>query len=228
VRPLIKPVSYHSAPTGLVEIENTHNMGGGQVYSQGAVREICEGAHARGVPVHMDGARVFNAAVALGIPVREIVAPVDTVMFCLSKGLGAPAGSMVAGPAEVIARGRLYRKRLGGGMRQVGVLAAAGLIALEEMPLRLHEDHANARALAVGMAKIPGVRVDPQTVVTNIVVFDVGESPFTAAELAGRLKARGVLMNPIDERRMRAVTHYDADREACARALEVLAEVVAT
>jgi threonine aldolase len=113
-------------------------------------------------------------------------------------------------------------------MRQVGVLAAAGLIALEEMPLRLHEDHANARALAVGMAKIPGVRVDPQTVVTNIVVFDVGESPFTAAELAGRLKARGVLMNPIDERRMRAVTHYDADREACARALEVLAEVVAT
>jgi threonine aldolase len=113
-------------------------------------------------------------------------------------------------------------------MRQAGVLAAAGLIALEEMPLRLHEDHANARALAEGLAKIPGVRVEARTVATNIVIFDVGELPYTAAGIAGRLKARGVLMNPIDGRRMRAVTHYDADGEACARALEVLAEVVAT
>ena len=228
VRPLIKPVSRNSAPTGLVELENTHNMAGGQVYSHSAVREICDGAHARGVPVHMDGARVFNASVALGIPVREIVAPVDTVMFCLSKGLGAPAGSMLAGPAEVIARGRLYRKRLGGGMRQAGVLAAAGLIALEEMPHRLHEDHANARALAVGLAKIPGIRVDPHSVVTNIVIFDVSESPFTPAEIAGRLKERGVLINPIDLRRMRAVTHYDADGGACARALEIMAEAMAS
>jgi len=228
VRPLIKPVSPYSAPTGLVELENTHNMAGGQVYPPSAVREICDGAHARGVPVHMDGARVFNASVALGIPVREIVAPVDTVMFCLSKGLGAPAGSMLAGPAEVIARGRLYRKRLGGGMRQAGVLAAAGLIALEEMPGRLHQDHANARALAEGLAKIPGIRVDLQTVATNIVVFDVGASPFTAAEVSGRLKQRGVLINPVGQRRMRAVTHYDADRESCARALEILAEAVAS
>jgi len=228
VRPLIKPVSQHRAPTGLVELENTHNMAGGQVYSHTAVKEICEGAHKHGVPVHMDGARVFNASVALGIPVHEIAAPVDTLMFCLSKGLGAPAGSMLAGPAEVIARGRLYRKRLGGGMRQAGVLAAAGLIALEEMPHRLHEDHANARALADGLAKIPGIRVDPHSVVTNIVIFDVGESPFTAAEIAGRLKERGVLMNPIDQRRLRAVTHYDAGREACARALEILAEAVAS
>jgi threonine aldolase len=228
VRPLIKPVSRNSAPTGLVELENTHNMAGGQVYSHSAVREICDGAHKHGVPVHMDGARVFNASVALGIPVHEIVAPVDTVMFCLSKGLGAPAGSMLAGPAEVIARGRLYRKRLGGGMRQAGVLAAAGLIALEEMPHRLHEDHANARALAVGLAKIPGIRVDPHSVVTNIVIFDVSESPFTPAELSGRLRSRGVLMNPIDQRRMRAVTHYDADGEACSRALEILAEAVAS
>jgi threonine aldolase len=228
VRPLIKPVSPHRAPTGLVELENTHNMAGGQVYPLSAVREICEGAHKHGVPVHMDGARVFHAAVALGIPVHEIAAPVDTVMFCLSKGLGAPAGSMLAGPADVIARGRLYRKRLGGGMRQAGVLAAAGLIALEEMPLRLHEDHANAHALAEGLAKIPGIRVDPRAVVTNIVIFDVGASPFTAAEIAGRLKSRGVLMNPIDQRRMRAVTHYDADAAACARALEILAEAVAS
>ena len=228
VRPLIKPVSPHSAPTGLVELENTHNMAGGQVYSHSAVREICEGAHKHGVPVHMDGARVFNAAVALGLPVHEIVAPVDTVMFCLSKGLGAPAGSMLAGPAEVIARGRLYRKRLGGGMRQAGVLAAAGLIALEEMPKRLHEDHANARFLAEGLTQIPGVRIDPQEVATNIVIFDVSASPLGAGEISKRLKERGVLLNAINPRQMRAVTHYDADRQAGVHALEMLAEAMAS
>jgi threonine aldolase len=228
VRPLIKPVSPYSAPTGLVEIENTHNMAGGQVYPQSAVREICDGAHERGVRVHMDGARVFNASVALGIPVHEIAAPVDTIMFCLSKGLGAPAGSMVAGEADVIARARLLRKRLGGGMRQAGVLAAAGLIALEEMPRRLHQDHANARWLAEGLAKIPGIRVDPQTVATNIVIFDVGALPFAAPEIAVRLKQRGLLINPVGQRRMRAVTHYDAGREACALALEIVAEAVAS
>jgi len=228
VRPLIKPVSPYSAPTGLVEIENTHNMAGGQVYPQSAVREICEGARERGVKVHMDGARVFNASVALGIPVSEIAAPVDTLMFCLSKGLGAPAGSIVAGPAEAIARARLLRKRLGGGMRQAGVLAAAGLIALEEMPGRLHEDHANARWLAEGLAKIPGIGVDPRAVATNIVIFDVGELPLTAAEISRRLKERGLLINPAGLRRMRAVTHYDAGREACRRALEAIRDAVAS
>ncbi len=228
VRPLIKPVSFHSAPTGLIEIENTHNMAGGQVYPLTAVREICDGAHKHGVPVHMDGARVFHAAVALGIPVHEIAAPVDTLMFCLSKGLGAPVGSMLAGRADVIARGRLYRKRLGGGMRQAGILAAAGLIALEEMPLRLHEDHANARSLAAGLAKIPGISVDPHSVVTNIVIFDVAASPFSAREFSSRLKDRGVLMNPIDNHRLRAVTHYDADAAACSRALEILTGVISS
>jgi len=228
VRPLIKPVSPYSAPTGLVEIENTHNMAGGQVYPQSVVQEICAGAHDRGVPVHMDGARVFNASAALGIPVSEIAAPVDTVMFCLSKGLGAPAGSMLAGPAEVIARARLLRKRLGGGMRQAGVLAAAGLIALEEMPARLHEDHANARWLAEGLARIPGIRVDPLTVATNIVIFDVGELPFPAPEISARLKQRGLLINPVGQRRMRAVTHFDADRERCRRALDIVAKAVAS
>ena len=152
VRRLVKPVSAHAAPTGAIAIENTHNMHGGTVYPLAAVREICEGAHERGVRVHMDGARMFNAAAALGVPVREIAAPADTVMFCLSKALGAPAGSMLAGPAELIAKGRLYRKRLGGGMRQVGVLAAAGLIALEETPKRLADDHCNAKFLAEGLA----------------------------------------------------------------------------
>jgi threonine aldolase len=228
VRAQIKPPSPNCAATSMVEIENTHNMGGGPVYPQSAVREICDGAHERGLRVHMDGARVFNASVALGIPVSEIAAPVDTLMFCLSKGLGAPAGSMVAGKAELIAKGRLYRKRLGGGMRQAGVLAAAGLIALEEMPKRLHEDHANARFLAEGLAQIPGVRIDPQEVATNIVIFDVSASPLAAAEISSRLKQRGVLLNAINPRQMRAVTHYDVDRQGCVRALEMLAEAMAS
>ena len=174
----------------------------------------------------MDGARVFNAAAALGVPVSEIVAPVDTVMFCLSKALGAPVGSMLAGPADLIARGRLYRKRLGGGMRQAGVLAAAGLMALEETPRRLPEDHANARFLAEGLAHIPGIQVDPRKVATNIVIFDVSGTGLWSAEISARLKRRGVLLNGIDPRRMRAVTHYDVDREACVEALEALAEAV--
>ena len=154
-------------------IENTHNMAGGTVYPMRTLCEICDGAHERGVKVHMDGARIFNAAAALGMPVREIASNADTVMFCLSKALGAPAGSMLAGPADLIAKGRLYRKRLGGGMRQAGVLAAAGLVALEESPAKLLVDHANARFLAEGLARIPGIQVDPAKVDTNIVVFDV-------------------------------------------------------
>ncbi|MGA3096063.1 MAG: GntG family PLP-dependent aldolase [Bryobacteraceae bacterium] len=222
----IRPPGPHWAPTGLIEIENTHNMAGGTVYPLAVIREIAEGAHARGLPVHMDGARVFNAATALGVPVSEIVGPVDTVMFSLSKALGAPAGSMLAGPADLIARGRLHRKRLGGGMRQVGVLAAAGLVALEETPRRLPEDHANARFLAEGLAQIPGIQVDPRKVATNIVIFDAAGTGLWSSEISARLKRRGVLINGIDGRRMRAVTHYDVDRAACAEALEALAEAV--
>ena len=137
----------------------------------------------------MDGARIFNAAAALGMPVREIAAPADTVMFCLSKALGAPAGSMLAGPADLIAKGRLYRKRLGGGMRQAGVLAAAGLVALEESPAKLPDDHANARFLAEGLARIPGIQIDPAAVETNIVVFDVRPPALAPADISARLKA---------------------------------------
>jgi threonine aldolase len=222
----IRPPAPNWAPTGLIEIENTHNMAGGTVYPLAAIRQIAEGAHARGLPVHMDGARVFNAAAALGVPVSEIVEPVDTVMFCLSKALGAPVGSMLAGPADLVARGRLHRKRLGGGMRQAGVLAAAGLVALEETPRRLPEDHANARFLAEGLAHIPGIQVDPRKVATNIVIFDASGTGLWSAEISARLKRRGVLLNGIDPRRMRAVTHYDVDRAACAEALEALAEAV--
>jgi len=227
VRPLIKPVNPYSAPTGLVALENTHNMWGGTIYPNETVREICDGAHALGVPVHMDGARIFNAAAALGMPVREIAAPADTLMFCLSKGLGAPAGSILAGPADLIAKGRLYRKRLGGGMRQAGVLAAAGLIALEKMPRRLHEDHTNAKFLARGFSQIPGISVDPDRVQTNIVVFDISGTGLAPAAISARMKERGVLLNGINERQMRAVTHYDADRGACEQAVAAMREAVA-
>ena len=224
VRPAIRPLGPHWAPTGLVEIENTHNMAGGTVYAPRAIREIAEGAHERGVKVHMDGARVFNAAAALAVPVREIAAPVDTIMFCLSKALGAPAGSMLAGPRDLIARGRLYRKRLGGGMRQAGILAAAGLIALEKTPKRLFDDHCNAKFLAEGLALISGVWIDPDSVATNIVVFDVSGSGRSGPEISRRLKERGVLLNAINDRLMRAVTHYDVDRAACTQALAAIAE----
>lgn len=226
VRRAIRPPAPNWAPTGVIEIENTHNMAGGTVYPPDTVREICDGAHQRGLRVHMDGARVFNAATALGISVAEIVAPVDTVMFCLSKALGAPVGSMLAGPAAVIARARLLRKRLGGGMRQVGVLAAAGLIALEETPCKLAADHANARFLAEGLERIPGIGIDATRVATNIVVFDVGGTGLPGAEISTRLKRAGVLINPINERLMRAVTHYDVDRAACRTALEAMADAV--
>jgi threonine aldolase len=191
------------------------------------VYEICDGAHEYGVKVHMDGARIFNAAEATGLPVREICAPADTVMFCLSKGLGAPAGSILAGPANLIAKGRIYRKRLGGGMRQVGVLAAAGLIALEDSPRKLAADHANARFLAEGLARIPGIQIDVARVATNIVVFDVSGTRHAPAAISVLLKRHGVLMNAINDRQVRAVTHYDVTREDCAQALAAVAEVVA-
>jgi len=222
---LIKPVNPYSAPTGLVEIENTHNMWGGNVYPLETIYEICEGAHERGVKVHMDGARIFNAAEASGVPVREICAPADTVMFCLSKALGAPAGSILAGPANLIAKGRLYRKRLGGGMRQVGVLAAACLIALEDSPRKLAADHANAKFLAEGLAQIPGIQIDSRRVATNIAVFDIAGTGKTPAAISVLLKRDGVLINGINDRQMRAVTHYDITREDCAHALAALAEV---
>jgi threonine aldolase len=148
-------------------------------------------------------------------------------MFCLSKALGAPAGSILAGPADLIAKGRLYRKRLGGGMRQVGVLAAAGLVALEDSPGLLPADHANARFLAEGFARIPGIFVDPATVETNIVVFDISATGLAPADVSAQLRARGVLINSINQRCLRAVTHYDVDRAQCAAAVEAVAECAA-
>jgi len=227
VRRHIRPLSPYSAPTGCVTIENTHNMHGGTVYPMRTVHEICDGVHERGLRVHMDGARIFNASAALGLPVAEIAAPADTLMFCMSKALGAPAGSILAGPKPLIAKARLYRKRLGRGMRQVGVLAAACLVALEETPKRLPDDHCNAKFLAEGLSNIPGIQIDPARVQTNIVVFDVSGTGKAPADLSARLRERGVLMNAINERQMRAVTHYDVTREQCAEALAAVRELAA-
>jgi threonine aldolase len=221
----IRRVSPHWAPTGLITVENSHNMAGGTVTPLAVLDEICDGAHDMGLPVHLDGARVFNAAAALGIPVGELTAKCDTVMFCLSKGLGAPIGSMLVGTAEAIERARLYRKRLGGAMRQVGVLAAPGLIALEKMPARLVEDHANARFLAEGLARIPGLSIDPARVQTNIVIFDVTGTGILMGEFVAALKERGVLANSVNENSVRFVTHYDVSREQCETALAAAADV---
>jgi threonine aldolase len=222
----IRPTSSHCAPTSLIEIENTHNMAGGAVYPMDVFEDICANAHQRGLKVHLDGARIFNAACHLNRPVRDLAAPADSVMFCLSKGLGAPVGSMLVGTAQAIDRARGYRKRLGGGMRQVGVLAAAGLIALEEMPHRLGEDHANARFLAGELAKLPGIQIDPARVQTNIVIFDVTATGLATTDLTAALKPRGVLMNGINPRQMRAVTHFDVSREQCASAIGAISEVL--
>ncbi len=227
IEPEIRTLSPHWSPTGLIEIENTHNMAGGAVTPLETVNEICDQAHVRGLPVHMDGARVFNAATALGISVAALTAKVDTVMFCLSKGLGAPVGSMLAGPRDLIDQGRLYRKRLGGGMRQAGILAAAGLIALEQMPARLHEDHSNARLLADGLARIPGIAIDPDSVRTNIVIFDVAGAGLTASAFSAALKERGVLANAVSPTRMRFVTHYDVSTAGCQTAVEAATEITA-
>ena len=228
IEPAIRPTSAHCAPTTLIEIENTHNMAGGAVYPMDVFEDICANAHNRGIKVHLDGARIFNAACHLDRPVRDLAAPADSVMFCLSKGLGAPVGSMLVGAAEAIERARGYRKRLGGGMRQAGVLAAAGLIALEEMPHRLGEDHANARFLAGELAKLQGIQIDPARVQTNIVIFDITGTGLATTELTAGLKTRGVLMNGINPRQMRAVTHFDVSREQCTTAIAAISEVLAT
>ncbi|HZS56317.1 MAG TPA: GntG family PLP-dependent aldolase [Bryobacteraceae bacterium] len=223
---VIRPKGPHNAPTTVISLENTHNMWGGSVYPLETIDEICAEAHDRGLKVHIDGARIFNASVSLGIPVSRLTRDADSVMFCLSKGLGAPVGSMVVGTEEAIAEGRLYRKRLGGGMRQAGVLAAAGLIALEESPARLHRDHDNARFLAECLSRLPGIRIDPALVETNIVIFDISATGFAPRELSKELKARGVLANGVGGHSIRMVTHRDVTREQCERAMEVLSDVV--
>jgi threonine aldolase len=229
----IEPVIYKKgstfrAATGLIEIENTANLAGGTVTPLAVLEEIWAGARECNLPVHLDGARIFNAATTLGGDVfesaRTLTRGFDTVMFCLSKGLCAPVGSMLVGSREAIAEARVYRKALGGGMRQAGVLAAAGLIALEKMPLRLHEDHANAWMLAETLAQIPEVEIDLEAVQTNIVIFQLKSRK--PAEVVESLKAKGVLIGTVGPRAVRLVTHHDAGNAACERAAAILKTVL--
>ncbi len=228
IKSRLRRASDHNSGTGLIVIENTHNMAGGRVYPPEVLKEICDQAHAAGIPVHMDGARIFNAAAYLNQPVPALTARVDSVMFCLSKGLGAPVGSLLAGTRPFIERARLARKSLGGGMRQAGILAAAGIVALEKSPAGLPADHANARLLADALAVMPGVRINPTQVETNILVFDNARTGFTTTEFSAQLRGRGVLANGIDAHRMRMVTHYDVTRADCEQAVRAMEGILAS
>ena len=226
----IKPVlhidpPYYQAATGLVCLENTHNFAGGSVMNAQHCAEVCEKAHGVGLPVHMDGARIFNASVALNETVADLTQHCESVMFTLSKGLGAPAGSMLLGTKEFIQEARIWRKRLGGGMRQIGILAAAGLIALDEGPKRLEQDHANARALAEGLVDINGIAIDVAKVVTNIVIFDISPTGETSAEIVAKLKDAGILAIGFGSL-IRMVTHCDVSADDIRTTLEKLHRVL--
>jgi threonine aldolase len=215
----------HSAPTALLCIENTHNRCGGRVLNIEQIEALTSLAHAYGVKVHMDGARIFNAATALGVPVSTLAQPVDSMMFCLSKGLSAPVGSMLVGNREFIHKAHRMRKLLGGGMRQAGILAAAGIVALEQMVERLAEDHENCKRFAFGLADFPQIEVDVDRVVTNIVNFSVRDAQqerLTDAEtmqFLAKAQEHGVLMGTMGEGTIRAVTHYGLDANDITTAL---------
>jgi len=221
VRPRDDP---HQPLTAAVTFENTHNRHGGIVWPLEALRSASDAAHAQGLRVHLDGARIFNAAVALDVPASEIAVCADTVTFCLSKGLACPVGSIFCGSEEAIEEAKRWRKRLGGGMRQVGVLAAAGLIALDHMVDRLAEDHANARTLAEALSELPGVSCDLARVQTNLVYFDLDSMP--APAFTDECAKRGLLSDWIGPRRMRFVTHYGIDTEDVQSALKICEEVL--
>jgi threonine aldolase len=217
----------HQPITRLVALENTHNRCGGTVQSVAYTRRVAEFAHARGLKVHLDGARVFNAAAALDVDVRELTAPVDSVTFCLSKGLSAPVGSVLCGSQEFIKKAHRARKLLGGGMRQAGVLAAAGIVALEKMVPRLGEDHVRARTLAEGLSENRALILDAGTPATNMVFMNLAEDvPMSATEVAEKMKARGVLVGAAGARRFRLVTHYWIDDESVEQSVAAFSDVL--
>ena len=227
LRGLLRPENPHFVRTRLVCLENTHNRGGGRIQPYAAVEAICGWAHASGLKTHLDGARLLNAAVATGIEARRWAEHFDTVSICFSKGLGAPVGSALAGPRDLIAEGLRHRKVLGGGMRQAGIIAAGALYALEHHIDRLAEDHAHAQRLAEGIRQIECLRLRPETVDTNIVFFAVDPAWGTAPEFAAQLKQRGVLMLTTNPTTLRAVTHLDVNRRDVDRAIEALKAVAA-
>jgi threonine aldolase len=227
IEKVIRPRIYYDSQTALICLENSHNMAGGMLYPTATIHEICEHAHEANLKVHLDGARVFNASVALNSPVAEITRKCDSVMFCLSKGLGAPVGSMVVGSQAFIDKARVYRKMFGGGMRQAGVIAAAGLVALRKSPQRLHIDHENARFLAEGLAAVPQLRIDPAKVQTNIVICDCSNTGKTAVEFCAELYTHGIWAQDTALHSVRFVTHCDVERHGIERALPILRQVAA-
>jgi threonine aldolase len=223
----IQPSAGYRTPTSLVVLENSHNLAGGRVTPPDRMAELIAVAKAHGLPVHLDGARVHNAAAALGISAADLTAGCDTVMFCLSKGLGAPVGSVLVGGVDTVAEARRVRKMFGGGMRQAGIIAAAGLVALDEILPTLAEDNQRARRLADGLAAIDAVSLDPETVETNIVFFSLtGSSPLDANGLADALAQEGVLCHPLGGDSIRMVTHYHITDDDIDRAVAVTAEVL--
>ena len=222
----IRPKIYYRAQTGLIALENSHNMAGGTVYTKAQIDDICGHSHEAGLPVHLDGARIFNAATSLHARVDDLVSGCDSVMFCLSKGLAAPVGSMLVGSRKFIEKARSIRKMLGGGMRQAGILAAAGLIALEKMPARLQEDHQNAQLLATLLKEAPQLDVEPEKVCTNIFMVGIARTGFDGSELVELLREKGVLVSALDSARLRIVTHHDVNKDQIIQAAEVIERLV--
>jgi threonine aldolase len=226
VRATVRGENVHYPKTGLITVENTHNRHGGAALGVDEMAALADLAHGFDVPLHVDGARIFNAAVAHGVPVAELVAKADSVTFCLSKGLSCPVGSVLCGSHEYIARARKYRKMVGGGMRQAGIIAAAGVVALATMVERLAEDHANARILAEGLADLPALEVDLDSVVTNILIFRVKPEAMSADDLRARLWERGVRCGSIGDNKIRMVTHHGITTEDVRAAVRVAERVV--
>jgi threonine aldolase len=225
------PRGGYRVPTGVLALENSHNMAGGVPYPRERIEPVLALARGAGLPAHLDGARIFNAAAAVGATPAELAAGFDTVMFCLSKGLGAPVGSLLCASRDRIREARQLRRLFGGGMRQVGVLAAPGLLALREGPRRLARDHEHARRLAVALTELPGAAIDPEQVRTNILIFRVVDrraepGSDLAGPVVGRLARLGVLASPVDRERIRLVTHRDLDGRQIGRAIEALRRVL--
>lgn len=216
---------YYSCPTGLICLENSHNLAGGTVMTAAQCEYICDQAHENKIPVHLDGARIFNASVSLNTTVADLSKKCDSVQFCLSKGLGAPVGSILLGKKDFIDEARIWRKRLGGGMRQVGILAAAGIVALDESRVTLYHDHENAKKLAEGVAELKGVKIDSEQVFTNIVICDVSNTGKTSAGICEELKDQGILAIPFGKS-IRMVTHCDVSREDIETTLVALKKIL--
>jgi threonine aldolase len=222
----IRPDDHHFPVTKLICLENTHNRGGGTIYPLQKIAEISRFARSKGLLVHLDGARLWNASVASGIKPHKYAQWADSVSVCLSKGLGAPVGSLVAGTKPFIERVHRFRKMFGGGMRQVGILAAAGIYALDHHIERLKEDHGNAKRLALGLSEIQGVSIEPEHVETNIVIFDIAERGMTAAQVRDEMKKKGVLIHPFGKTLIRLVTHLDVSKENIEGALKAFRKVL--